>query len=114
MPAERGFPRQDEQIAAHQFLAHRRIPLRRSRHGIGDEMLERAARLAPDRLDYQWRLYDLYLNNSQADKALATLKRLAERLPRDRQVQDWYRFYRAAYAFRPGEFSPAVTATTTR
>jgi tetratricopeptide (TPR) repeat protein len=78
------------------------------------EMFERAARLAPDRLDYQWRLYDLYLNNSQADKALATLKRLAERLPRDQQVQDWYRFYREAYAFKPGEFSPAVTATTTR
>ena len=78
------------------------------------EMFERAARLAPDRLDYQWRLYDLYLNNSQADKALATLKRLAERLPRDQQVQDWYRFYREAYAFKPGEFSPAVAATTTR
>src|SRR5260370_3664352 len=77
-------------------------------------MFERAARLAPDRLDYQWRLYDLYLNNSQADKALATLKRLAERLPRDQQVQDWYRFYREAYAFKPGEFSPAVSATTTR
>jgi len=78
------------------------------------EMFERAARLAPDRLDYQWRLYDLYLNNSQADRALATLKRLAERLPRDQQVQDWYRFYRDAYAFKPGEFSPTVTATTTR
>jgi hypothetical protein len=77
-------------------------------------MFERAARMAPDRLDYQWRLYDLYLNNSQADKALATLKRLAERLPRDQQVQDWYRFYRDAYAFKPGEFSPAVTTTTTR
>jgi tetratricopeptide (TPR) repeat protein len=78
------------------------------------EMFERAARLAPDRLDYQWRLYDLYLNNSQADKALATLKRLAERLPRDQQVQEWYRFYREAYNFKPGEFSPAVTATTMR
>jgi hypothetical protein len=33
-------------------------------------MFERAATIAPDRLDYQWRLYDLYLNNSQADKAL--------------------------------------------
>src|SRR5260370_10047910 len=76
-------------------------------------MCERAARLAPDRLDYQWRLYDLYLNNSQADKALATLKRLAERLPRDQQVQDWYRFYREAYAFKPGEFSPAVSAPPT-
>jgi len=75
------------------------------------EMFERAAMLTPDRLDYQWRLYDLYLNNSQADKALATLKRLADHLPGDRQVQDWYRFYRNAYDFKPGEFSPAVTAT---
>ena len=41
------------------------------------EMFERAAAIAPDRLDYQWRLYDLYLNNSQADRALATLKGLA-------------------------------------
>src|SRR5260370_4454107 len=77
-------------------------------------MCERAARLAPDRLDYQWRLYDLYLNNSQADKALATLKRLAERLPRDQQVQDWYLFYREAYAFKPGEFSPADFARSSR
>jgi tetratricopeptide (TPR) repeat protein len=78
------------------------------------EMFERAATLAPDRLDYQWRLYDLYLNNSQADKALATLKHLAERLPRDHQVQDWYRFYRDQYDFKRGEFSPAVTATASR
>jgi hypothetical protein len=33
------------------------------------EMFDRAAAIAPERLDYQWRLYDLYLNNSQADKA---------------------------------------------
>ena len=78
------------------------------------EMFERAARLAPGRLDYQWRLYDLYLNDSQANKALATLERLARRLPRDQQVQDWYRFYRDAYTFKPGEFSPAMTATATR
>jgi len=32
-------------------------------------MFDRAAAIAPERLDYQWRLYDLYLNNSQADKA---------------------------------------------
>lgn len=78
------------------------------------EMFERAATLAPDRLDYQWRLYDLYLNNSQADKALAILKRLAERLPGDHQVQDWYRFYRNEYDFKAGEFSPAVTITAAR
>jgi len=79
-------------------------------------MFERAAALAPDRLDYQWRLYDLYLNNSQADQALATLKRLADRLPKDRQVQEWYRFYRDLYDFRPGEFArgPTVAAQILR
>jgi tetratricopeptide repeat protein len=51
-------------------------------------MYERAATIAPERLDYQWRLYDLYLNNSHADKALAILRRLADRLPNDRQVQE--------------------------
>jgi hypothetical protein len=75
------------------------------------EMFERAAAIAPERLDYQWRLYDLYLNNSQADKALATLQRLAERLPNDRQVQDWYRFYRDLYDFKPGDFAKGVTVT---
>lgn len=51
-------------------------------------MFERAATIAPDRLDYQWRLYDLYINCSQADKGLAILNRLADRLPNDRHVQD--------------------------
>jgi tetratricopeptide (TPR) repeat protein len=73
------------------------------------EMFERAATIAPDRLEYQWRLYDLYLNNSQADKALATLKRLADRLPNDRHAQDWYRFYKGEYDFKPGEFATGTT-----
>jgi len=77
-------------------------------------MFERAAAMAPQRLDYQWRLYDLYLNDSQADKALAVLKRLAERLPNDRQVQDWYRFYLAEYGFQPGEFAAAPTVAAQR
>jgi len=78
------------------------------------EMFERAAAIAPDRLDYQWRLYDLYLNNSQADRALATLKRLADRLPHDRQVQDWYRFYKGEYDFKPGEFAAGTTVAEQR
>ena len=78
------------------------------------EMFERAAAIAPDRLDYQWRLYDLYLNNSQADKALATLKRLADRLPNDRQVQDWYRFYKGEYDFKPDEFASGTTVAAQR
>jgi tetratricopeptide (TPR) repeat protein len=71
------------------------------------EMFERAAELAPGRLDYQWRLYDLYVNDSQAEKALATLKRLADKLPKDREVQELYRFYKDAYGFNPGDFFPA-------
>jgi len=78
------------------------------------EMFERAAAIAPERLDYQWRLYDLYLNDSQADKALAVLKRLAERLPGDRQVQDWYRFYKGEYDFKPGEFAAIPTVAGQR
>ena len=78
------------------------------------EMFERAAAIAPDRLDYQWRLYDLYLNNSQADRALATLKGLADRLPNDRQVQDWYRFYKGEYDFKPGEFAAGTTVAEQR
>ena len=58
-------------------------------------MFERAATIAPDRLDHQWRLHNLYFDNSQADKALATLKWLTDRLPTDRQAQDWDRFYKA-------------------
>ena len=77
-------------------------------------MFERAAAIAPERLDYQWRLYDLYLNDSQADKALAVLKRLAERLPGDRQVQDWYRFYKSEYDFKPGEFAAIPTVAGQR
>ena len=78
------------------------------------EMFERAAAIAPERLDYQWRLYDLYLNDSQADKALAVLTRLAERLPGDRQVQDWYRFYKGEYDFKPGEFAAVPTVAGQR
>ena len=78
------------------------------------EMFERAATIAPDRLDYQWRLYDLYLNNSQADKALGTLRRLAARLPNDRQVQDWYRFYQGEYDFKRGEFAAGTTVAAQR
>jgi tetratricopeptide (TPR) repeat protein len=78
------------------------------------EMFERAAAIAPDRLDYQWRLYDLYVNNSQADKGLATLKRLADRLPNDHQVQDWYRFYKDEYDFKPGEFAAGTTVAAQR
>ena len=54
------------------------------------------------------------LNNSQADRALATLKRLADRLPKDRQVQDWYRFYTGEYDFKPGEFAAGTKVAAQR
>jgi tetratricopeptide (TPR) repeat protein len=63
------------------------------------ELYEKAAALAPDDLAYRWRLMDLYLNASRADKMLAELKYLAEHLPGDKQTQDWYRAYTKYYDF---------------
>jgi len=60
---------------------------------------EKAAALAPGELAYHWRLMDLYLNASRADKALAELKFLSEHLPADQQTRDWYRYYRKEYDF---------------
>jgi TLP18.3/Psb32/MOLO-1 phosphatase superfamily protein len=63
------------------------------------ELYEKAAALSPDELAYRWRLVDLYLNTSRADKMLAQLRYLAEHLPGDRQTQAWYRAYQQAYDF---------------
>jgi hypothetical protein len=63
------------------------------------ESYEQASALAPDELEYRWRLMDLYLNASQVDKMLAELKYLAERLPADGQTQAWYRDYTKEYDF---------------
>ncbi len=60
---------------------------------------EKASALAPDELAYRWRLMDLYLNASQADKMLAELKFLAEHSTADRQTQQWYRDYQQEYNF---------------
>lgn len=68
------------------------------------ESFEAAERLAPERLEYRWRLYDLYINHSEVEKALAQLRFLSERLPGDTEVKEWLRVYGAAYAFAPGEF----------
>jgi len=62
-------------------------------------MYEKAAALAPNELAYRWRLMDLYLNASRADKALAELKFLSEQLPADQQTRDWYHYYRTEYNF---------------
>jgi tetratricopeptide (TPR) repeat protein len=60
---------------------------------------EKAEALAPDELAYHWRLMDLYLNDSRADRSLAELKFLSEHLPNDRQTRQWYEYYRNEYDF---------------
>lgn len=60
---------------------------------------ETAQALAPSELKYRWRLMDLYLNDSRADKMLAELKFLSEHLPNDRQTQTWYEYYKKEYDF---------------
>ncbi len=60
---------------------------------------EKASALAPDELAYRWRLMDLYLNASEADKMLAELKFLAEHSAADRDTQAWYRDYKKEYDF---------------
>lgn len=66
--------------------------------GRATELYERAAALAPNELAYRWRLFDLYLNGSRAEKMLAELDGLARRLPADPEVQLWNRSYRQQYA----------------
>jgi len=63
------------------------------------QMYEKASLLAPEELTYHWRLMDLYLNTSLADKMLAQLQYLANHLPGDSQTQDWNRAYKRAYEF---------------
>jgi hypothetical protein len=60
---------------------------------------EKASALAPGDIAYRWRLMDLYLNASRIDQMLAELEYLAQRLPRDQQVQEWYRYYKQQYDF---------------
>jgi len=60
---------------------------------------ERASALAPEEPSYHWRLMDLYMNASRADKMLAELQYLAERLPADSQTKALYRYYRKEYDF---------------
>jgi TPM domain len=63
------------------------------------ELYEKASSLAPQDLAYRWRLVDLYLNTSRAEKMLSELEFLAERLPADKQTQEWYRAYKKTYDF---------------
>ena len=63
------------------------------------EWYEQAEAIDPDQSAYHWRLVDLYLNASRADKCIAELKFLSEHWPDDRQARDWYDFYRKEYDF---------------
>ena len=63
------------------------------------DLYEKAAALSPEELAYRWRLVDLYLNTSRADKMLSELRYLAGRLPGDKQTRDWYQAYKKAYDF---------------
>jgi predicted Zn-dependent protease len=60
---------------------------------------EKAAALAPDNRAYRWRLLDLNLNTSRAEKMLSELKYLSEHVRGDPQTQGWYRCYSKAYEF---------------
>jgi hypothetical protein len=60
---------------------------------------EKAEALEPGQLVYHWRLMDLYLNTSRADKMLVELKFLSERLPHESQTRALYEFYKKEYAF---------------
>ncbi|TLY41499.1 MAG: hypothetical protein E6K59_09440 [Nitrospirae bacterium] len=68
------------------------------------EMFEKAAQLAPQNLSYRWRLFDLYINNSEVEKALGELKFISEKLPNDAHVQEWFKLLNSYYDFKPGEF----------
>jgi tetratricopeptide (TPR) repeat protein len=60
---------------------------------------EKASALAPGDAAYHWRLMDLYMNASRADKMLDELRHLATQLPADAQTQAWYHFYKQQYDF---------------
>lgn len=70
------------------------------------ENFEKAAVLSPKRMDYHWRLYDLYINNSEVEKALEQLRFISTSSPGDAEARQWLEHYTKAYQFKPGEFFP--------
>jgi tetratricopeptide (TPR) repeat protein len=68
------------------------------------EFFEKAASLNPQKAEYHWRLYDLYMNDSQMEKALNELKFLAKAVSNDTRAKEWYKFYSRSYQFKRGEF----------
>lgn len=70
------------------------------------ENYEKAAVLSPLRMEYRWRLYDLYINNSEVEKALEQLKFIATSSPGDVEARQWLDHYTKAYQLKPDEFFP--------
>ncbi len=68
------------------------------------ESFRSASSLDPARPEYHWRLFDLYINHSEIEKALQELRLLVERSPGDAEAKAWLDFYARAYRFAPGEF----------
>ena len=60
---------------------------------------ETAEKLAPNELKYRWRLMDLYLNDSRADRMLAELKFISQQSPQDAQTRSWYQDWLKQYDF---------------
>ena len=64
---------------------------------------EQAEKLAPNELQYRWRLMDLYLNASRAEKSLAELKFLSEHLPGDQVTRAWFESSKKVYEYSDSE-----------
>jgi hypothetical protein len=60
-------------------------------------LYEKGLELAPERVDYRWRLVDLYLNDTDIEKFIAELKTIKEMRPQDRDAKYYYDFYKKAY-----------------
>jgi tetratricopeptide (TPR) repeat protein len=68
------------------------------------EAFAKATSLAPARMDYHWRLYDLYINNSEVEKALGELRFISKKSPADAEAAQWLKYYTEAYRIKDGEF----------
>lgn len=62
------------------------------------ELYSEVEKIEPKRLEVRWRLYDLYLNLSMAEKSLNELSFLANHMPYDYELQKLNRFYQDEYA----------------
>ena len=60
-------------------------------------LFEKGLALEPDRMEYHWRLIDLYINDTHIDKMLKELADIAKRDPGDRLAADWLDYFRKAF-----------------